>query len=421
MRPWTEQKQSAMKPLRQSVVFADDLSGALEVGVLARRSGFSAEVFLHAETSAPPCSAAQVVVIDTLTRECSPSEARNRLAAHSSQWTDADAGAILKKTDSLLRGNLAVELDFLRAAYPARPLIYVPAYPLLGRIVQDGILKVRNIAGDWEERADVLDTLAAGSAGPRPRLLRSLRELATALENGDTGCMVSDGATQDEVDEIARLLRPHLHRVMVAGPSGVFRRLFGEPADAHEFRSAGTVAKGGIALIGSFHPVTMEQLSCLHAKGRAVVSRDIAFPASSTGDGLDAELRTGWRFLCPHWAGDSPTFGSPGGPGAPNVSAQTEALRELARRVLALPGSGRVPTYLLCGGDTAELFLAEAGVTRLVPRCEVLPGVVLSDVVMNDTVIAGRPACIVTKSGAFGERDTFERVIDMLQGEEAPS
>ncbi len=416
-----------MNLLRPSVVFADDLSGALEVGVLARRSGESAEVFLHAEASAPAHSSAQVVVIDTVTRECSPEEAHDRLAAHSAQWTDDRTGGILKKTDSLLRGNLALELAFLRAAYPARPLIYVPAYPLLGRIVEDGILKVRNITGDWEERASVLDTLAAASAGPRPRLLRSLRELAAALEHGDTGCMVSDGATQDEVDDIARLLRPYLHRVMVAGPSGVFRRLFGEPVGGHELQSTGRVATGGLALIGSFHPVTMEQLNYLHAKGRALVSRDALSPASSIAGGQKAELRTGWRFVCPHWEGDSPT---PGGPSSPNVGAQTEALRALARRMLALPGSGRAPTYLLCGGDTAEVFLAEAGVTRLVPRCELLPGVVLSDVVlndavmndavMNDAVIAGRPACIVTKSGAFGERDTFERVLDMLQGEESP-
>ena len=59
-------------------------------------------------------------------------------------------------------------------------------------------------------------------------------------------------------------------------------------------------------------------------------------------------------------------------------------------------------TVVIFGGDTLASFLAVLGVRGIRPVRELLPGVVLSQMQRG-----GKTILLITKSGAFGERDTL--------------
>lgn len=114
--------------MRKFLVLADDLTGALECGVLIE----GAVVTLLAPAPA------EAAVVDTDTRHVPPAQALETVRRLTEQFP---AEMIYKKTDSTLRGNIGAEL----AALPAGRIHYAPAYPRLGRTVRGGRLYVDGV------------------------------------------------------------------------------------------------------------------------------------------------------------------------------------------------------------------------------------------------------------------------------------
>ena len=109
------------------LALADDLTGALEVGA---KLGAPVRLFgPPLETLMP-----EVLVINTESRHLDPAHAAQRVRDTVAQYRPE---LIFKKTDSTLRGNIGPELGALGDS-----VIFVPAYPELGRIVRGGHLYV---------------------------------------------------------------------------------------------------------------------------------------------------------------------------------------------------------------------------------------------------------------------------------------
>src|SRR3954462_3144661 len=126
---------SASEPGPQILVLADDLTGALESGAAFARRGIESTVtLLKADWSGKP-----VLVIDTETRHLAEEEARRRVAEIGK---NLPARLVYKKTDSTLRGNIRAELHALSLL---GPVLYVPAYPQLGRTLKAGCLHVYGV------------------------------------------------------------------------------------------------------------------------------------------------------------------------------------------------------------------------------------------------------------------------------------
>jgi uncharacterized protein YgbK (DUF1537 family) len=118
---------------------ADDLTGALEIGAKFAAAGIAATVSTRLAWDRD----ATVSVIDTETRHAPPAEAAGII-----QRLAREAGGvrlIYKKTDSTLRGNIGAELTALAAAFPGSRVVYVPAYPRMGRTVRRGTLLVHGV------------------------------------------------------------------------------------------------------------------------------------------------------------------------------------------------------------------------------------------------------------------------------------
>lgn len=116
-----------MKPL---VVIADDLSGAAEsaAGFLSRSGAVSLRLRPGAQDGS------DVTVFDLHSRRSDPAQAGRdvRTVLHS-----AAGFAVVKKIDSLLRGNIAAEVAELTR--DGSPVIVAAGLPALGRMVRDGV------------------------------------------------------------------------------------------------------------------------------------------------------------------------------------------------------------------------------------------------------------------------------------------
>lgn len=121
----------------RTAVLADDLSGAAESAAALLPRGLPVTVVLGPAHEVP---ADRVVVVDTNTRAVAPSEARD--AVHRLDRALGTA-LLVKKIDSLLRGNVAAEVEALLGE--DRAVVLTPASPASGRVVRDGVVYVEGM------------------------------------------------------------------------------------------------------------------------------------------------------------------------------------------------------------------------------------------------------------------------------------
>ncbi len=117
------------------IVIADDITGAAEMAGIAHRFGYQTEVRIG---SIQP-SNADVQVIDTDTRSKTEAEAVKIIVQLMKELESLEYQLLYKKTDSALRGHIAVEVDTIIENSNYSKVIFAPANPSLGRTIQQGI------------------------------------------------------------------------------------------------------------------------------------------------------------------------------------------------------------------------------------------------------------------------------------------
>src|SRR5262245_5256816 len=120
------------------LVIADDLTGANDAGVQFASSGIRGIVLTNHNVQTLPTSY-PVVVVNTERRHLPPALAAERVRRVALLGKEAGVQYFYKKTDSTLRGNIAVELEALLAVTEALSIPFVPALPDLGRTTRDGL------------------------------------------------------------------------------------------------------------------------------------------------------------------------------------------------------------------------------------------------------------------------------------------
>ena len=123
-----------MSPMQLAIV-ADDLSGAAECAAHALLRVSRSSVVLHGR----PDPADQIITLDTDTRGRGGDEVSDRLRVAAGLVRSAPV--VVKKVDSLLRGNLSREIASLAEELGRTPVVAV-ANPALRRTVRGGILHI---------------------------------------------------------------------------------------------------------------------------------------------------------------------------------------------------------------------------------------------------------------------------------------
>ena len=390
--------------MNRLAVIADDLTGAMDTGLQFSKHGLETLVSM----SWHRLPDAEVVVIDTDTRDVPPSVARERVLATARALSGR---VIYKKVDSTMRGNVGIELCALQEVLHARCVVVAPAYPPGGRTTLHGRQMVGGkpleqtfFAHDprWPMRESHLPTLLMQQTGREVGhiglgdVVLGTEALVSALRARPEPLMVVDALEQSHLRTIAEALVRLGSAWLPCGSAGLAEEwvdalgLPGTVAASGRDRRAGPV----LVVSASRNEVTVDQLRrAIKDCGLARVDVDpwcCQQPEEETARlarACLAEMESGRDVIL------AASF-SPLVPGASGLV--TQALSGAAARVAARQ---RLGGLFLTGGDVAIATCRALGVEALCIAHEVQPGV------PGGQLVGGQHdgMWVVTKAGGFGD------------------
>lgn len=124
------------------LIVADDFTGANDTGVQLKRRGINTNVVFSMESIH---TSSYSFVIDTESRGISEEEAYNKVKNILRGVDFSNFKYVVKKVDSTLRGNIAVEIKAVDEAYGSELVVFAPALPDLNRTTVGAIHMLNNV------------------------------------------------------------------------------------------------------------------------------------------------------------------------------------------------------------------------------------------------------------------------------------
>ncbi len=236
-----------MAASRRLLAIADDLSGAAEVAAALHSRTTRSRVLLIGRPGAVnggvaralrPRHPGEATVLDLDSRYRPATEAAEavrealRLSSPDENAPDALDTLVLKKIDSLLRGNVAAEIAAL--AEGGAGVVLAPALPIAGRVVRSGVVHLGGAALHESDawRAETLPPPAsvAHALGGLPTALvpltivrASRRTLLTALRTAAAAGRVAicDAETDADLDAVVEAALAEGPRMRLVGSGGL--------------------------------------------------------------------------------------------------------------------------------------------------------------------------------------------------------
>ncbi|MEU1804610.1 four-carbon acid sugar kinase family protein [Streptomyces sp. NPDC019937] len=409
-----------LPPVRSVLAVADDLSGAAETAAgLSSRTTRSRVLLLGPDGTCPEqmsaADAHTVTVLDLDSRQCPAEDAADAVRG-ALRRTATGGTLVLKKIDSLLRGNVAAEVAAL--AGDGAGVVVAPALPVAGRVVRAGVVHIGGVplheSEAWRAEATAPPSSVADALGGLPTALvplatvrASRHTLLAALRAAVAAGRVAvcDAETDADLDAIVGAClagdpRPHL-----VGTGGLAVALGRQLADGALATPAETVAAADrpvLVVVGTAEPGAVEQVRRLVADGAVHLPLPL--------DGLLSETPVATPPLTAPVtvltiAGPVPAPARPAGPGP--VPAR-RLVHGLARTVAGtLTTHGGAVDLVLTGGETARRVLDALAITRLDPVGQVHHGAV------HLRTPDGRS--VVTRPGSFGDPDSLRHIVRALR------
>jgi D-threonate/D-erythronate kinase len=409
-------------------VVGDDLSGVVSVsGELASRglatvlptgTKSSAEHLLEQLASGPESGMGTVIAVTTDSRHDPPDVAREKVLAASRALSGV--AVLVKKVDSLLRGNIGPELAAAMEGSGSEVALCVFAAPSQGRTtvgstqLLNGEPVGQNDPGSYlrfgSRGANIMDLLQE-DFGDRVRSLHldvvrrgkdAIREELDALLDDSPAVVVCDAT---EVGHVADCVAAAISRGirLLVGTSD----LCGAVADA--LVAEGHIKAGLPVLIvsGTASRAGRLQVEDVASEGAANL---LEVPVEATRAGNVEEYVSQAATLL--GAGENVLVC----PERPPTSGEKVEASPAVARVLAEVGVGALRRSRVCGvvatgGETAEAMLNQLDAEGLVIGRDVIPGV-------PEAVILGGPHAglrFVAKTGAYGGHDALRKIAEWLR------
>jgi D-threonate/D-erythronate kinase len=371
---------------RRILTIADDLTGACDAAVYFAEAGLATFVGLHFDDAAP--ANWESWAVNTNTRCSPPQEAYERTLRAFEDARQLQPGKIVKKIDSMMRGNVAAEIAAASAVLRPRLIVLTPAFPALGRTVHEGGLSIHG--GEPLAVASFLPGLRCATASSET--VEVLANSFAAAANGQVDVLVPDASTEADLRRIVEA-GGAMEGVLWVGSGGLTGAIassmstFGMNPFGRRRSEIKRTHKPILFCVGSNHDATLAQLQHLKKKGEAVFA-----PAGIEGyERVNRALRKERNALLL----------------LERNQFNPETLRELAQSVeMSLCGA-----LVLTGGDTAFQVLDALGVCGIRSFAEILPGIPQGEILGG----AADGLLLATKSGAFGGVDALSRCVEMLR------
>lgn len=349
-------------------IMADDLTGALDTASPFACRGARTICLTGPEALGESLPAnVDVLSISTNSRHLEPVAAA-RVARETAAWiAGRRPDIILKKIDSRLKGNAAVEAAAAASALGRGRLLVAPAAPDIGRLVVDGAIVGQGVPQPISVAGHFRDCGLPFEVPPITSI-EAMNELAKAYQG-----------RRESLAVCSRGLA-----VALAG------QLFPRP-----WQAASAMEKPILVAIGSRDEITDRQREAVCARG--------GFACLEAPEGqVPARLPAGERVLL---------FCT----GAIEQRADVIAAK-FAAGVRALADALKPRTVLCSGGDTARAVLHNYGQSLLQVLGEAAPGLPVSM-----ARLAGRAVNFISKSGGFGGAATLLELFAQIPPDPKPN
>jgi D-threonate/D-erythronate kinase len=235
------------------VLLADDLTGACDAGVAFLHSGRTVRVWFGPSVlhSAPE----SVQAFTTNSRSFSPERAARAVYQAVKALASNPDTFLFKKVDSACRGPVGAEIQAALRAHAGSAVLFAPAFPSAKRIVRNGILEIRDSAG--QQMKSQLANLFSFTARRHMGMISRPSEMRAALESGKT-ILICDSETQADLESLARASKD-IPGLLYAGSAGLALALAGLIAVRHAAKPVHP-AERILLIAGSPHGVTKLQL-----------------------------------------------------------------------------------------------------------------------------------------------------------------
>lgn len=358
-------------------IITDDLTSALDGTASFAQRGWDTAALIQPDSA---CTA-EVVSLDTDSREAPLVSGRDAVAKAADNWRHADVLAL--QFDSTLRGRVAHDCATARAASGRRKLLIAPAFPSAGRTTEAGRVLVEGVP--VHETAFGRDPTLPVRESSIPALFRAQGIEVKVAHDIAHACMLLDAHNAVVVDahteaDLDKLVDDFAMRddLLWAGSTGLLRALARRlplPSGARNAcRPPAAVAHRPWLVVGSLNPRSRRQLDVARAQCRVNVL-------------ATSEARLASDAL-PH-----------------------TALQELVLQTVDAVRNGTCDGLVVTGGETARRILDALPAISLRVCREIMPGVPLSEV---RTAAGTFP--MITKAGGFGDDEALAACIGVLTG-----
>jgi len=392
-------------PDARVAVIADDLTGTLDAaGPFAARGLATWAVVSPRACTRHQLAGAQVVSINCASRHAPAAEAGEAVRDAIQRLCPPQAQILIKKIDSTLRGNVAVETLAALAASGRPNAIVLPAFPAQGRTVRGGVVHVNGVP--LAQTGFARDALSPPPLDPLEQVFRSAAPQAQVAGAPPAGpfelaargeaprVFVVDSETDADLHHSVRALGPRLNDCVLVGSAGV------AAAVAHVCLPAGPTPERPrftgqvLFVVGSRAEQSAAQVAALRERAGVEV-----FDAPDGAPRDDALLRS-----------EAPALVLRATRGAEGQHSNAEEVAaRLAQAVASVLRSRPVGALLATGGDTAVAILQALSRPALQVMGDLLPGIPYCRIELD-----GRTVWLLTKAGGFGTREALIEVVELL-------
>lgn len=428
-------------------IIADDLTGATDTGVQFSKQGYTTRVEIVADADfermaniRKPKEIADVLVIDTETRELDSETARLRIRKVLQYLPPGDDDVVYKKVDSTLRGNVGAELDECLSVLQKDICLFAPSYPQNQRITVEGNLLVHDQPVGFSEY--YTGNLDPGEASYIPTLLQQetnfpigridvkdvspgnaaiSRQIRVLTQQGKK-ILVADATNDQQLQELLYSSFELKESVLYAGSAGLANALSDLcNGTRSQVPTLVPIQQATLVVSGSMRSIVRRQIEYLKNRvnaydlpldvERIIGSREAYLKRLLSN--LTQALRQEHYLVIypdPRYSETSSTATILSRYGL-NFRELGLAIRnflgELVRRILDKTSPRNL---ILTGGDTAIGICEHLGIHQLTIIKELLPGIPLSIARLK----TGDEVNIVTKAGGFGDEDALCVVCEKL-------
>lgn len=394
------------------MIIADDFTGAMDTGVQFVKQGILTMVTSRPDCeSMRSCGSIEVLAINTNSRHDSPNTAYQKVQAIIRKMRELKVDYIYKKTDSALRGNIGAELEAVLQESGIGLLPFVPAYPMNNRITVEGCQYVDGLPVNLSKlgqdpftpvkSALIADVIHIQSEIPVTQT--TFWKEPSALN----GICVYNASSNEELERIGHTLKDRDQIAVTAGCAG-FAEFLPEILGLTKTLIKPEIQSRRILVIsGSVSEISICQVDYMRKRGISVATLFELEDPNQVEEMIQA-AKKGIK--------DQGIFILESVSNAEQVEKDVKlrkgdreaVMDRMAAIVKSLLEEIAIDTLFVIGGDTLQSIMDAMDFEGIMPKCELMPGIVFGNV-------SGDSLQIISKSGSFGGLDVIDKVVNKLQ------